>query len=92
MKVARRIPGAGVRKPPREETAGGVERPRVRLYGISTLAVLPKCMNACLGSDQGGDGPGSVWKAAVSCRHGEAILLIIVVRGPPSATHLLNDI
>src|SRR5438270_14079477 len=25
--------GAGVRKPPREETAGGVERPRVRRYG-----------------------------------------------------------
>src|SRR3954465_7833938 len=24
--------GAGVRKPPREETAGGVERPRVRRY------------------------------------------------------------
>src|ERR1700677_4385880 len=25
--------GAGVRKPPREETAGGVRRPRVRRYG-----------------------------------------------------------
>ena len=25
--------GAGVRKPPREETAGGVERVRVRRYG-----------------------------------------------------------
>ena len=33
MKVARRTPGAGVRKPPREETAGGVESPRVRRYG-----------------------------------------------------------
>ena len=25
--------GAGVRKPPREETAGGMVRPRVRRYG-----------------------------------------------------------
>ena len=33
MKVARRRLGAGVRKPPREETAGGVESPRVRRYG-----------------------------------------------------------
>src|SRR5258707_7955391 len=34
--------GAGVRKPPREETAGGVERPRVRRYGDLT-AVVPDC-------------------------------------------------
>ena len=33
MMVARRTPGAGVRKPPREETAGDVARPRVRRYG-----------------------------------------------------------
>jgi hypothetical protein len=33
MMVARRTPGAGVRKPPMEETAGGVVRPRVRPYG-----------------------------------------------------------
>lgn len=33
MKVERRTRGAGVRKPPREETAGSVERPRVRRYG-----------------------------------------------------------
>ena len=33
MKVERRAPGAGVRKPPMEETAGDVERPRVRRYG-----------------------------------------------------------
>jgi hypothetical protein len=33
MKVVRRAPGAGVRKPPREETAGGVERWSVRDYG-----------------------------------------------------------
>jgi hypothetical protein len=45
MKVARRIPGAGVRKPPREETAGGVERLRVRLYGdFDTGALLPRCI------------------------------------------------
>jgi hypothetical protein len=33
MKVVRRAPGAGVRKPPMEETAGGVVKPRVRRYG-----------------------------------------------------------
>jgi hypothetical protein len=33
MMVARRTPGAGVRKAPREETAGDVARPRVRRYG-----------------------------------------------------------
>jgi hypothetical protein len=33
MEVARRVPGAGVRKPPMEETAGGVARRRVRRYG-----------------------------------------------------------
>jgi len=33
MKVARRAPGAGVRKPPMEETAGGVARWRVRRCG-----------------------------------------------------------
>jgi hypothetical protein len=33
MKVARRTRGAGVRKPPKEETAGGVARWRVRRYG-----------------------------------------------------------
>jgi hypothetical protein len=34
--------GAGVRKPPMEETAGGVARWRVRRYGDLT-AVLPEC-------------------------------------------------
>ena len=34
--------GAGVRKPPREETAGGVVRWRVRRYGDLT-AVVPEC-------------------------------------------------
>jgi hypothetical protein len=32
------------------------------------------------------------WKIALSWRHGEEILLIIVVRGPPSANHLFDDI
>jgi len=30
MKVARRAAGAGLRKPPMEETAGGGAKPRVR--------------------------------------------------------------
>jgi hypothetical protein len=33
MEVARRMLGAGVRKPPREETAGSVVEPGVRRYG-----------------------------------------------------------
>jgi hypothetical protein len=39
MTVAPRTPGAGVRKPPMEETAGGG---RVRRYGDLT-AVVPEC-------------------------------------------------
>src|ERR1700674_1793501 len=34
--------GAGVRKPPKEETAGGVARSRVRRYG-DLAAVVPEC-------------------------------------------------
>ena len=34
--------GAGVRKPPMEETAGGVARWRVRRYG-DLAAVVPEC-------------------------------------------------
>lgn len=39
MQVVRRAPGAGVRKPPMEETAGGVARWRVKRYGV----VVPEC-------------------------------------------------
>jgi len=39
MKVARRTPGVGVRKPPKEETAGGVGWPGVRRYGDLALCV-----------------------------------------------------
>src|SRR4030081_2258803 len=42
MMVARHTPGAGVRKPSMEETAGGVARWRVRRYGDLT-AVVPEC-------------------------------------------------
>jgi hypothetical protein len=42
MKVVRRARWGRVRKPPMEETAGGVERPRVRRYGDLT-AVVPEC-------------------------------------------------
>ena len=45
MTVARRTPGAGVRKPPREETAGGLVRPRVRRYG--DLAAVECEYNFC---------------------------------------------
>ena len=42
MMVARHTLGADVRKPPMEETAGGVVRWRVRRYGDLT-AVVPEC-------------------------------------------------
>ena len=38
MKVARRTPGAGVRKPPREETAGGARGWRGVGYGDLSAA------------------------------------------------------
>ena len=44
MKVERRAPGAGVRKPPMEETAGGVARWRVRRYG-DLVAAVPECQH-----------------------------------------------
>jgi hypothetical protein len=43
--------GAGVRKPPREETAGGVERPRVRRYGdFGTGGLLPRRVERLFGT------------------------------------------
>jgi hypothetical protein len=43
MMVARRRPGAGVRRPPREETAGGVTKLRVRRYGdLDAGGLLPR--------------------------------------------------
>jgi hypothetical protein len=45
MAVVLRARGAGVRKPPREETAGGVERPRVRRDGdFGAGGVLARCI------------------------------------------------
>jgi hypothetical protein len=50
MMVARRTPGAGVRKPPREETAGGVARLRVRRYGdFGAGGVLPRSVEKLFG-------------------------------------------
>ena len=57
MKVARRTPGAGVRKPPREETAGGVARSRVRRYGDFGARSLLETV-ACLECDREGGEPG----------------------------------
>ena len=48
--AARRTPGAGVRKPPREETAGGLVRPRVRRYGdFSVGGLLRRCVDRLVG-------------------------------------------
>jgi hypothetical protein len=42
--------GAGVRKPPREETAGGVARRRVRRYGDCCAGgVLPRSIEGLVG-------------------------------------------
>ena len=50
MMVARRTPGAGVRKPPKEETAGGVARLRVRRYGdFDAGGLLPRCVDRLFG-------------------------------------------
>ena len=47
--------GAGVRKPPRVETAGGVRGRTSDAMGISAPAV---CCNVCFGIDREGDEPG----------------------------------
>ena len=50
MMVARRALGAGVRKPPREETAGGVARWRVRRYGdFVAVGLLPGWVDRLFG-------------------------------------------
>jgi len=50
MMVARRTPGAGVRKPPMEETAGGVARWRVRRYGDFVAGgLLAMCIERLFG-------------------------------------------
>src|SRR6202166_572571 len=42
--------GAGVRKPPREETAGGVARSCVRRYGdFDAGGLLPRCVECLFG-------------------------------------------
>jgi hypothetical protein len=46
MMVVPRTPGAGVRKPPREETAGGEARLRVRRYGdFGAGGLVLKCVD-----------------------------------------------
>jgi hypothetical protein len=53
MMVARRTPGAGVRKPPKEETAGGVAGEASEAMGISMLAVCcRRALDACLEYDR----------------------------------------
>jgi len=48
--------GAGVRKPPRAETAGDLARPRVRRYrDLVPAACCRSAVNGGLGSDRGGD-------------------------------------
>ena len=48
MMVARRTPGAGVRKPPKEETAGGVAVWGVRRYGDFDAGGLLPTYVGCL--------------------------------------------
>ena len=50
MMVARLTPGAGVRKPPKEETAGGVVGLGVRSYGdFDAGGLLPTCVGCLFG-------------------------------------------
>ena len=55
MMVARRTRGAGVRKPPKEETAGGVTKLRVRRYGdLDAGGLLPGCVDRLSGKQSTG--------------------------------------
>jgi hypothetical protein len=50
MMTAPRIRWAGVRKPPREETAGGVAKLRLRRYGgFGAGGLLPRCVDLLFG-------------------------------------------
>jgi hypothetical protein len=50
MMTSPRTLGAGVRKPPREETAGGLAKGRVRRYGdFGAGGVLPRCVDLLVG-------------------------------------------
>jgi len=52
--------GAGVRKPPREETAGRGARWRVRRYGdFDACGLLRKCIEGLFGKRSRGDETGS---------------------------------
>src|SRR6202022_1884236 len=60
MMTGPRTPGAGVRKPPREETAGGVAKLRVRGYGdFGAGGLLPRCVDRLFGERSKG------WRASV---------------------------
>ena len=55
--------GAGVRKPPREETAGGGAKQRVRRYGIFGAGdLLPACVEQLFGKRSKG------WRAQLAGR------------------------
>src|SRR5258705_13992473 len=55
MMVERRTRGAGVRKPPKEETAGGVTKLRVRRYGdLDAGGLLPGCVDRLSGNQSTG--------------------------------------
>ena len=55
MQVARRTGGAGVRKPAKEETAGGVTKLRVRRYGdLDAGGSLPGCVDRLSGKQSTG--------------------------------------
>jgi hypothetical protein len=58
MMTAARMPWAGVRKPPREETAGDVAHGRVRGYGdFGVGGVLPRCVDLLFGERE------KLWRA-----------------------------
>ena len=64
MKVAPRAPGAGLRKPPREETAGGVTKLRVRRYGdLDAGGLLPRSVDNLFGKQSMG------WRARSADRN-----------------------
>jgi len=55
MMVVRRTRGVGVRKPPKEETAGGVTKLRVRRYAdLDAGGLLPGCVDRLSGEQSRG--------------------------------------
>jgi hypothetical protein len=90
--TAPRISGAGVRKPPRNETAGRRARRSVRRYGVSALAV--GCRGALTGSLGSGRRDGELGGSIAIGRTDvvrRRLLVEAVVQGGATASMVMAD-